>query len=317
MLNHKIAGIFYKIAEILEIKNVKWKPQAYRRAAKELDILKEDIRITYKKGGIKAIQEIPGIGEGLAKKIVEYMQTSRIKEYEKVKRQVPKGLIKLLSVQGLGPKKVAKFYNELNIKSIKQLKQALINHKICGLFGFDEKAEQNILRAIEMMGRKGKKMPLHTALKTANKILNALKKCDAVLKIDAAGSLRRRKESVGDIDILASSTEPERVTDFFVKMKHVKIVLAKGTTKASVVLKNGMQSDLRVVEPKSYGAALLYFTGSKEYNIELRKIAIKKGYKLNEYGLFKGKKQIAGRTEEELFEKLGLKYVKPELREVD
>lgn len=317
MKNQEIAQIFYNIADILEMKNVQWKPAAYRKAARALESLSEPVEDVFKEGGIKALEDIPGIGERLAEKIIQYIKTGKIKEYEKLKKTLPKGLIDMMNVQGIGPKKAQKLYKELHIKSVKDLEEAAKKHRIQKLETFKEKTEENILKGIEIFKQKKGRMLLGLALPQAREIISQLKKVKGVQQVEAAGSLRRMKETIGDIDILVTSKDHEAVMDAFTKMPSVKRILAKGETKSSVWLKTGLQVDVRVLDPSSFGSALQYFTGNKDHNIKLRAIAIKKGLKLSEYGLFtkKGNKKVAGKTEEEVYKKLGLPYIEPELRE--
>lgn len=315
-MNIDIANIFYEIADILEYKKEKWKPQAYRRAAKSLINLNDEVSIIYKRGGIKALKEIPGIGERLAKKIEEYIKTKKIKEYSKVKKLLPTHLTEISKIPGLGIKRAQKLYEKLGIRTVRDLKQAVIKHKIKNLETFGERSEKNIAEALDVYKEQTKRRPLKEILPIANKIKKRLLKLRGVIRVDVAGSIRRKKDTIRDIDILIISRDPEFVIDYFTKMKEVKKVLAKGPTKAAILLNNNIESDVRVVDEKSYGAALLYFTGSKEFNIKLRKIAIKLGYKLSEYGLFDRKtgKYIAGKSEEEVFKKLNVKYISPESR---
>lgn len=314
MINQKIADIFNEIADILEIKNVAWKPQAYRSAARTIMDLSRDLRDIYKAGGIKALEELPGIGEGLAKKIEEFIRAGKIKEYEKLKKTVPPGIEALIRIPGLGPKRIKKLYTKLRVKSVKELKQAAKEGRISRLEGFGRKSEENIRKNLGLAVA-GVRKPLAEVLPVAVRIASRLKKLRSVEKIEIAGSIRRKKASVRDIDILIVSSDPKQVMDFFVALPDVKKVIAKGPTKSSVFLKAGYGCDVRIVDRKSFGAALLYFTGSKDYNIWCRQVAIKKGLKLSEYGLFKGEKWIAGRTEKEVLSKLGIKYVPPEKRE--
>jgi len=316
MKNQEIAALFYEIANLLEIKNIQWKPRAYRKAAQTIESLAEPIEDVYKKGGIKALKEIPGIGQGLAEKIEEYLKTGNIKEIKKLKKSLPKGLDELMQISSLGPKKIMYLYKKLKIKNLKDLEQAIKNYKLRNLFGFGAKTEENISRGIGLFKASKERLLLGIALPTANLIVDKLKKLKEVHKISVAGSLRRMKETIGDIDILVTSPKPEIVTKTFTTLPEVSKILAKGKTKSMVILKNGIQADVRVVDDASFGAALQYFTGSKDHNIKLREIAIRKGYKLNEYGLFKrtGRK-IAGKTEGEIYKKLGLSYIEPELRE--
>jgi DNA polymerase (family 10) len=317
MNNQEIAGIFFEMADILEMQNVQWKPRAYRQAARAIASLPEDIKSVYKKGGIKLLEEIPGVGEGIGKKIIEFLKTGKVKEYERLKKIVPSHINVLMRIPGMGSKKVKKLNKLLNIKTVADLEKAARDHKIAKIEGFGEKSEQDILEGIALMKKSKGRISLKQAERAANKIISQLKKLKEVEKILAAGSLRRKKETIRDIDIIVSSSQPEKVIDAFTKLKDIQKVLAKGPTKATIIFKSGIQSDIRVLSPKSWGAGLFYFTGSKNYNIEMRKIAIKKGYKLSEYGLFDKQtgKMIAGRTEQEICKKLGVKYLKPEQRE--
>jgi len=316
-LNQDIAAIFYEMADILEMQNVEWKPRAYRQAARAIDSLKEGVEKLYKKGGIKLLEEIPGVGERLAEKIEEFIKTGKVKAYEKLKKQVPSHINILMKIPGMGPKKVKKLNEVLNIKTVSQLESAARNHKIAGIEGFGEKSEQDIIEGIALMKKSKGKISLSQAEGIAAKIIRQLKKLKEIRQISAAGSLRRKKPLIGDIDILASSTEPEKVIDYFTKVRGIAKVLGKGPTKATIILKTGVQVDLRVLPPESWGAGLFYFTGSKNFNIEMRRIAIKKGLKLSEYGLFEKKsgKMVAGKTEQEICKKLGVKLPKPEERE--
>lgn len=315
-MNIDIANIFYEIADILEYKKIKWKPQAYRRAAKSLINLNEEVDKIYRKGGKKALEEIPGVGEGLAKKIEEYIKTKKIGEYFRVKGFLPSHLIEISKIPGLGVKRAQKLYEKLGIKNIKELKEAVKKHKISKLESFGEKSERNIAEALDVYKEQTQRRPLKEILPIAEKIKKRLEKLKDVKRTDVAGSIRRKKETIRDIDILVLSKNPGLAIEYFTKMKEVKKVLAKGPTKAAILLNLNIEADVRVVDEKSYGAALLYFTGSKEFNIRLRKIAIKKGYKLSEYGLFDRKtgKYICGKTEEEIFKKLNMKYIIPQNR---
>lgn len=315
-INELISAIFFEIADILEMQNVQWKPQAYRKAAKAISFLKKDVSEIYKKDGVKGLEDISGVGEALARKIVQYIETGKINEYERLKQSEEAKIRSMLSIPGIGPKKIKKLYQELHIRNLEDLKKAIAEHKIAKLAGFGEKSEQDLKESLGIT--KGKRYPLGKVLLVANRIIRELKTSRTVDKIDVAGSIRRKKATVRDIDILATSKNPKKAMEKFASLKAVARVLAKGPTKSTVILKSGIQADIRVVPKESYGAALLYFTGSKEYNIHMREIAIRKGYKLSEYGLFdrKTNKLVAGASEEEIFKKLGMRYVKPEEREV-
>jgi len=312
--NLELAKIFYEMADILEIKNVKWKPQAYRVAAQTLESLHRDVKDIYKTKGFKEIENLPGIGEGIAKKIIEFIETGKIKKFEELKKELPAGLYEMMKVPGVGPKKASLFYNKLGIKNVSELRKAAKEHKLAELPGFKSRAEEKVLEGVNLLRGQRDKIPLKEAERIANRIARELKKLPYIDKVMVAGSIRRRKPLIRDIDLVVETKKPGKVLSKFVKMKFVKSILGQGEAKATIISKKGIQVDLRVFPHESFGSGLLYFTGSKQHSIWLRKIAIKKGYKLNEWGLFKGKKQIAGKTEKGIYAKLGLKFIKPEKR---
>ena len=315
MKNHEVAELLRNIAQLLEIKNeLVFKIRAYEKAALAIDNLDEDIEEVWKQG---KLDDIPGVGEALTKKIGEFLENGKLEYYEKLKKEVPVNMEELGRVPGLGPKTIMKLYKQLGVKNLKDLEKAARQKKIENIEGLGPTVEENILKSVEFAKTSGKRFLLGTALDIAEEVKDRLKKLNFVNKVEVAGSLRRRKETIGDIDILATAKNPGKVIDFFTKMDEVEQVLAQGPTKSSVRLREGIQADLRVLPEKIYGAALLYFTGSKQHNIVLRKIAIKKGMKLSEYGVFdkKTNRLLAGKTEEECYKKLGLKYIEPEIRE--
>jgi len=315
MKNKELAKIFNEISEYLEMDEVPFKPYAYQKAALTLETLKNDVEDLYKAGGLKALKSIPGVGESIAHKIEEYLTTGRIQYYEEFKKKMPIALDEIVAVEGVGPKKAKVLYEKLEVKTLEELEAAAKNHKIAPLFGFGEKTEKNLLQAIEFLkGSKGRFL-LGEILPIANEVLKQLQRLPEVERLSTAGSLRRMKETIGDVDFLVISTNSARVMDWFVSLPGVVKVWGQGATKSSVRLKEGFDMDIRVIPPESYGAALQYFTGSKEHNIALRKIAIDRGYKLSEYGLFQGAQMIAAQTEEEVYEKLGMPWIPPELRE--
>ncbi|MDH5202537.1 MAG: DNA polymerase/3'-5' exonuclease PolX [Nitrospirota bacterium] len=314
MKNQEIARIFNDIADLLEIKGENpFRIRAYRRAAQNIEALTKNVEETPKDELLK----IPGIGQDLAGKIEEYLKTGRLQFYEELKKEVPEGLSVLLSIPSLGPKTAKLLLERLKVKDIGTLEQLAREHKLIGLPGIKEKTEENILKGIEMLKRGMERQPLGKVLPYANDILDYLKKKAPVKKLTVAGSIRRWKDTIKDIDILATSEKPKEVMDTFVHLPHVKDVLMHGPTKSSVIIHEGLQVDLRVVEEDSFGAALAYFTGSKEHNIRLREMAMKLGLKLNEYGIFREKdnKKIGGKEEEDIYRLLGLPYISPELRE--
>lgn len=315
MKNQFVADTLYMIADLLDLKGeIFFKTRAYRMAAQAIEALDEDIERLVNQ---KTLESIPGIGEALAKKITELIQTGKLEYLERLKKEVPTGLIDLLGIPGLGPKKVAALYKNLSITNTQELREAANKGELRTLEGFGEITERNILRGIQLREKTSGRVLLNVAYEDGTRYLTYLKRCKQIEKINIAGSLRRMKETIGDLDILISSKNPETVMEYFVLYPEVAQVLAKGTTKSSVLLNDNLQVDLRVVEEKSYGAALQYFTGSKDHNVILRGFAIRNGYKLNEYGLFDKttEKYVAGKTEEEIYKKIGFPYIEPELRE--
>ena len=314
MKNQLIVKILNNIADILELQEVAFKPVAYRRAAQSIESLSEDIEEIYKR---KELEEIPGVGKNIAEKITEIIENGKLKYYEELKKEIKVDVEGLNQIPNLGPKKIKVLYQKLGVKSMVDLEKVLKQHKVRELEGFGEKTEETLLRGIELLKKRPVRFLYIQTLPMVEMITKILEKHDFVSKVEIAGSYRRGKETIGDLDFLVVSAHPGKVMDLFTSMKEVKEVLAKGGTKSSVRLSNGIQVDLRVVNEKEYGAALLYFIGSKEHNIELRKLALKKGWTLNEYGLstLKDRKWIAGKTQEEIYQKLGLAFIEPELRE--
>ena len=313
MKNLEIAQVFREIAKILEIKgeNV-FRIRAYDRGAQNIEALPEAIEDYVAQD---RLSEIPGIGPDLSGKIREYLSTGKVEMYEDLKKAVPEGVLELLNIPSIGPKTAKLLYEKLKIKNISNLETAINKGKLKGIFGIKEKTIENILKGIAIVKRGRERMTLAQAAGVADEFVSALKKLPEVKKISTAGSLRRQKETVRDIDILVISQKPKKIMDAFIKIPSVMDVTAEGGTKASVRTKEDVQVDCRVVEEKSFGAALVYFTGSKNFNIKIRQIAIKKGLKVNEYGVFKKERFVCGKTEEEVFKSLGMSYVEPELRE--
>ena len=314
MKNQEIADLFNDIADLLEIKGGNpFRIRAYRRAALNIESFSRDVAET----PADELMKIPGIGQDLAGKIEEYVKTGRVQAYEDLKKEVPEGLSLLLSVPGLGPKTARVFFEKLQIKNLEDLERFARGHKLSGLPGIKEKTEENILKGIEMLKRGMERHPLGKVLPIANNILEHLRKNAPVLKLNIAGSIRRWKDTIKDIDILATSKDPKAVMHAFVHLPEVKDVLMHGPTKSSLILRDGIQVDLRVVEEDSFGAALAYFTGSKTHNIRLREMAVRAGLKLNEYGIFREKddKKLGGKNEEDIYRILGLPFIAPEMRE--
>jgi DNA polymerase (family 10) len=315
MMNLDIARIFDEIADILEVKGENpFRIRAYRRAARTIETLTQDLKVIAERGGVSELKKIPGVGEGIAKKIVEIAQTGDCKKHRELKQEVPSGVLELLAIPRVGPKTIAKVHEELGIESIEELEEAAKSHKLAGIPGLGAKVEENIVKGIEQYrGYKGRVL-LSEALPRAELIVNELKQLDAVENITIAGSLRRMRETIGDIDILVVSKRPLEVMDAFTSLDGVEDIVAKGDTKSSIVL-NGIDVDLRVVDAASFGAAAHYFTGSKHHNIRIRELGVKVGLKINEYGIFSGDERIGGEDEDDVFESVGLLYIPPELRE--
>ncbi len=315
MKNREIAQIFNNIADILEIKGENpFRIRAYRKAAQNIEDLAENIEETCRKN---KLTDIPGVGRDLAGKIEEYISENRIKFYEELKKSVPRPVLDLMAIPGIGPKTADLLCDKLKIKSIKDLRRKALHGKIKNIFGIKEKTVANILRGIDFLVKSKERTPLGEAVKISESIIAQLKKLPEVKKITPAGSLRRMKESVRDIDILVASDKPLRIMDTFTHLPEVREILVRGSTKSSIITERRIQVDVRVVESSSFGSALCYFTGSKSHNIKLRKMAVKKGLKINEYGVFnvKTKKKLAGKKEKDIYKILGLAYIPPEMRE--
>lgn len=299
---------------MLDIQEVAFKPRAYERATYSLENLDKDVKEIYKAGGIKALLEVEGIGQGLAEKIEEFIQTGKIKEYEKLKKKLPVNIGELNRIEGVGPKTIKKLYAKLKITNLENLKTAVEKGELAKIPSLGKKLQERVLKSLNFLKEDRGRYLISSALPMARSMVESLRALPEVKKAEYAGSVRRRQETVGDLDILVISEKPTKMMDFFVGMPQVAEVLVKGPTKTTVRLHNGMQTDLRVVPSKSFGAAMQYFIGDKYHNVAVREIAIKKGYKLNEYGLYKGKKLVAGENEEEIYEKLGMQWMPPELR---
>ncbi|MBI4739311.1 DNA polymerase/3'-5' exonuclease PolX [Candidatus Woesearchaeota archaeon] len=317
MINQQFVKLLYDVADVLELQQVPWKPEAYRKAARAIEAMQDDLAGIFESKGKKGLEEIPGVGSGIADHIIEYIKKGKVQRFLTILKKAPKGYTELLEIEGLGPRKVKILTEKLGIKNLVSLSKALEEHKLRNVAGFGEVSEQNLLKSLALHELGRQRMLLGRALPLAEEIIAFLKMRAQLQQIQYAGSLRRMKETIGDIDILVVSSEAAKVTRAFTHLPSVKRVLASGKTKSSIILKEGVHVDLRILPRKSYGAALQYFTGSKDHNIALRNIAIKKGYKLSEYGLFSKKtgEQVAGATEEEVYSKLGFSYVPPELRE--
>ncbi|WP_422445429.1 DNA polymerase/3'-5' exonuclease PolX [Thermoanaerobacterium sp. DL9XJH110] len=315
MRNFQVSFILSDIADMLEIKGENFfKVRAYRKAAHVIENLAVEVEDLMRETPLESIE---GIGKAIAGKITEIVNTGTCRYYEELKENFPRGLVEMLKIPGLGARKVKTIYDALNISSIDELEKAARSHKLRNLPGMGVKTEQAILKGIQMVRGGAGKMLLPTALSLAEDLISKLSGMPEVEKIEAAGSLRRRKEMIGDIDLIIASTYPEDVVEGFLKIPTIAEVTAKGSAKVSVRLDMGIQVDLRIVEPKSFYPALQYFTGSKEHNTKLRSISQEMGFKLNEYGIFEPAfdRAIFPESEEELYKQFGMPYIIPELRE--
>jgi DNA polymerase (family X) len=315
--NAEVARLFERMADILEIVGGdSFRVSSFRRAARTISDATQDIAQLAKED---RLTELPGIGKGTAERISEYLQNGTIKDLEKLESQVPKGLPDLLNIPGMGPKKVALIHEKLKVTNLTDLKKVIESGKLAELPGFGQASVKKIAEGIAFLESSGGRTPLGLALPIAEEMAERVRRLDGVRRVELAGSIRRGVETIGDIDLLCDADDGPAVINAFVKLDGVKTVLAQGDTKGSitVTLEDGrdIQVDLRVVDSDSFGAAWQYFTGSKEHNVRLRERAVKKKWRLNEYGLWDGDKRIAGRTEDEIYKKIGVPMVPPELRE--
>lgn len=317
MKNHEVAEILSKIAKALALKDENFfKIRAYERAARAIKDLPEDIEGIYKED---SLTNIPGVGDGIAKKVKEYLDTGKMSKYDEVTRDIPKSLLTLLNIRDLGPKTLGVLHMELGIENIEDLKKVIEDGSFQKLEGLGEKSAQKIMENIkayeERMGKE-KRFLIGEVMATVDQIVKKLKEIDVVSRVAPAGSYRRMKETVGDLDILLESDNNEKVIKKFKAFPEVKKVLESGETKTSVIIDGlDIQMDLRVVPKESFGAALMYFTGSKDHNVRIRSLALKRGLKVNEYGVFKNDRRVAGKTEEEIYKLLKLQFIPPEIRE--
>lgn len=320
MTNAEIANFFYEIADILEIKSARgekgeeiYRINAYRRAADAIAREPRPLAELLKEG---KLEEIPGVGKAIAAKIEEIITTGSLQFLERLRQEVPEGITQLLSVPGIGPKTAVAIYERLGIVGIADLEKAAREHRLRGIPGLGAKSEERILEGIEMLMRQTQRIPLGIAWPTAEALLAALREaCPRIAKLSAAGSLRRRKETVGDIDVLATAPDPAEVVAAFTHLPMVEEVVSQGTNKSTVMLRGGIQADLMVLEPQYFGSLLQHFTGSKGHNIHLRDVALKLGYHLSEYGLLRDGERLTFEDEEGLYHTLGMEWIPPELRE--
>ena len=315
MRNAQVAGLLNKIADILELKSENsFKIRAYHEAARRIESLPEDIAVVAREDRLKDIQ---GVGGSIAEKIHEFLETGRSGYLEELEKSIPPGMLELLQIPGVGAKKAQLFFEELGITTLDQLEEAARGHRLRKLPGMHEKTEENVLVGIQRLREAGQRLLLGTALPAAEEVIELLRPRNEIIRAQTCGSIRRMKETIGDMDILAASNEPAAAIAAFVSLPVVKLTLARGPTKASILTHADLQIDLRVVSPEQYGAALQYFTGSKDHNIQLRSLAERHGLKVNEYGVFRVRdsERIAGETEEDVYRALGLDWMPPELRE--
>jgi DNA polymerase (family 10) len=313
MVNEEIADIFEKMSRVLAFKGAnRFRALAYERAARSLRDLEEDLIELARKG---ELEEIPGIGKDLAGKIEEYIKTNRIRLYDQERSGVPEGLIALMNIPGLGPKTLSLLREKYRISDLDDLRRALDTGELEKLRGFGKKKVENLKRGVNLWLAGHQRLPLGVALPIAERLLDDLKKIERVKRVDIAGSLRRQRETIGDLDFLVISQDSPRALREFTRLPLVKQVIELGDTRATVIIEGGVQVDVRAVAEESYGAALQYFTGSKQHNVHLRTLAQKKGLKLNEYGVFRGEKRLGGAEEEDVYRLVGVPVMPPELRE--
>jgi len=324
MINTKIADIFQEIADILEIQNENiFRIRSYQRAGLIIRNLATDLEDMYKKDP-KEILEIKGVGKDLNNKIVEIIKTGKCEMHEALLEHFPPGLLDMLRLRSIGPKRVKLLYTNLGVRDLKELEKAAFEGKVRALPGMGEKIEQEILQSIDEVQKYLKRTPLYEAVQEAESVIKYMKDNKFVRRIEYAGSLRRHQETIGDIDILVCTSHKDNtpkniktIMDHFIKIPYIEKILAHGPTKSALILESGIQVDLRVLDEKTYGAALHYFTGSKAHNIRIRDMAKKKGLKVSEYGVFKGEKLVGGEKEEDIFKSVGLPFIIPELRNDD
>ncbi len=315
MKNQELARIFEEIGLMSEfLGDNPFRVRAYHQAARtlyDLDTPIEDLA----EGGKEALMALPGIGPDLADKILEYLNTGRMAKHEELSQKVPPGVIQVMEVPGVGPKTARQLFEALGIDSLEKLRRALEEGRLLSLRGFGAKKVERIREGLALMEGASKRRPLGAVLSLARSLLEAIRALPGVKEAELCGSARRYKETVGDLDFLVASREGERVVEGFVRLPKVQEVYAKGENRATVFLKDGLQVDLKIVPPESFGAGLQYLTGSKEHSIRLRALAQERGLKLNEYGVWRGEERIAGLTEEEVYAALGLPFIPPPLRE--
>lgn len=314
--NQELANILFEMAMLYEMKGVEFKPRAYERAAHGVESYGENIHDLFIEHGVKAIDAIPGVGRGIAEHFVELFTTGHFKEYERFKKQVPVDIIGLTAIQGVGPQTVKTLWKTLHIKNVADLEKAAHAGKIGTIAHFGRRTEQKMLKSIDFMRKSGKRSILGFVAADVERLRHLIGKTRGVERVEIAGSFRRWKETIGDIDVLILAADPKRVMARLLALPIVAHVYGTGPTKTNLRLKSGIDVDIRIVPARSWGAALAYLTGSRPHCIALRTLARRHGWKLSEYGLFQGTKMLAGSTEEEIYAALGLRYIEPELREM-
>jgi DNA polymerase (family 10) len=315
MTNKEIARVLYEMAAYLDMQGIDFKPRAYEKAASQIAGLETEASELYKRDGLKGLTKISYVGKSMAEHIQDLINTGTFDEYQRMKRDVPVDVSELMQIEGLGPKKIFELWKKLKIRNLADLEQAATSGKIRTLSNFGLKSEQKILKGLSFLHKSAGRQLLGYVLPEARNLEKAIRTLPDVKGAFLTGSIRRRKETIGDIDLVIASEKPEKVMKSFANIPMVVNVIGTGPSKTSIKLTNGMNIDLRVVPEESLGAALVYFTGSKDHCIALREIAIKKELKLNEYGLYKGNRSIAGKTEQEIYHALGLEFIEPEMRE--
>ncbi|NBS41307.1 DNA polymerase/3'-5' exonuclease PolX [bacterium] len=312
--NADIGAILREIALFLSVEDVAFKPQAYEHAADTVTALDEELAVTYGRCGTKCIDDLSGIGESIAKKIAELVTTGRLKYYDALKKKYPFDMLGFASIEDVGPKTALALYRHLRVKTLRDLERAAKAGKIRKIAGFGRKREDHILKGLGFLQTHAGRFRLHDALPIAESIVAKLSSIEGVAHCNVAGSVRRRQETIGDIDILVTTSKPKLVIAAFKTLSELQEVVEEGPTKLAVRYRFGINGDLRILKPDEYGSALVYFTGDKRHNVAIRERAIKMGMKLSEYGLFKGTKRVACKTEEDVYAKLKMDWVPPEMR---
>ncbi len=315
MSNAEIARIFREMALLLEMKSIPFKPRAYENAAQVIATVPEALSAVAERGGTQALERIPRIGKSFAAKIAEALRTGRVAEHDALRQQLPVALDELSGIEGLGPRGIRSLYEHLGVRTAADLEAAARAGRVRTVPGFGERSEKKILEGLRFAQARGGRLRIDQVMPLARTIAARLRELPGVEQVSIAGSLRRRRETIGDMDFVVTAEDAGPVMSAFVAMPEVARIHGRGPTKSSVALSIGIDADLRVVPEQSFGAALVYFTGSKAHAIALRTLALEKKLKLNEYGVFRGERAIAGRTEEEVYEALGLPWITPELRE--